>query len=121
MSQAFAFVFALLFLAGFAESSINGWQTRAVAHGQSFNSFASGTLYALVWYIALRAIVENLSTIWVALAYALGSGLGSLCVVVVSKYGQNRRLARGKGRPMRHLTRIVRVAALGGNTGGKDT
>jgi len=94
MNHSIGFVLGLLFGAGFMENFINGWHTRAVAHGQISNSFLSGTVYVLVWYIALRTLVENLSTLWVALAYALGSGLGSLCLVLLSRYTHKRRLAK---------------------------
>lgn len=87
-------VLGLLLGAGFMENFINGWHTRAVAHGQVINSFLSGTVYVLVWYIALRTLVENLSTLWVALAYALGSGLGSLCLVLLSRYHHIRQRAK---------------------------
>ncbi len=94
MSESIWVVLGLLLGAGFMENFINGWHTRAVAHCQIVNSFLSGTVYVLVWYIALRVLVENLSTLWVALAYALGSGLGSLCLVLLSRYTHTRRLEK---------------------------
>jgi len=94
MSHPILVVLLLLFGAGFMENFINGWHTRAVAHGQIVNSFLSGTVYVLVWYIALRTLVENLSTLWVALSYAVGSGLGSLCLVLLSRYNHNRQCAK---------------------------
>ena len=94
MSHPILIVLLLLFGAGFMENFVNGWHTRAVAHSQIGNSFLSGTVYVLVWYIALRTLVENLSTLWVALAYALGSGLGSLSLVLLSRYNHQRQLKK---------------------------
>lgn len=93
MSGSIVTAVALLFGAGFIENFVNGWHTKAVAHGHTVNTLLSGTIYVLVWYTALRVLVENLTTVWVALAYALGSGIGSLGVVLLYKV-QHRRSTR---------------------------
>lgn len=79
-------VVILLFTAGFLENFINGWHTRAVSHGRTLQSMLSGCVYVMTWYTALRVIIEYLSTPWVALAYALGSGCGSMCIVLLEKH-----------------------------------
>jgi hypothetical protein len=84
-------VSVILFVAGFMENGINGWHTRAVAHGRTMQSLLSGFIYVMVWYTALRFIVEYLDTLWIAVFYALGSGVGSMCLVLWAKHYNRKK------------------------------
>jgi len=84
-------VIAILFLAGFLENSVNAWQVRSMSHGRTLQSFMSASAYVMVWFTALRFVVENLQNWWIASFYALGSGCGSACLVMWSKYRASRK------------------------------
>lgn len=78
-------VAVLLFLAGALENAINAWLIRASSHGKTLQSFISGTLYVLVWMVALKSIVENINnSTWLVVCYAVGSGVGSSLLVYIS-------------------------------------
>jgi uncharacterized protein YebE (UPF0316 family) len=93
-------VASLLFVAGLAENFINGWHTRSLAHGRGLMAFLAGTIYVLVWYVVLRSLVENLNNIWVALFYAVGSGMGSWISVHLSK----------DKRKSRHYAKTIKIS-----------
>jgi len=85
-------VIAILFAAGFMENSVNAWQVRSMSHGRALQSFLGASLYVMVWFTALRFVVENLQNWWIAAFYALGSGCGSMSLVLWSKYYAKRNL-----------------------------
>lgn len=91
------FIIALmLFVAGSLENGINSWLMRASAHGKTLQAFISGTLYVLVWMVALKSIVENINTVWLVLPYAFGSGCGSAILVWWSKTHQEKNETTSK-------------------------
>lgn len=85
---------SILFVAGFAENVINGWYIQATAHGRTIQTFLSGTIYVLIWatawFAAVQRILENPGSFWIIVSYSVGSGLGSMCLVMWSKYRQRK-------------------------------
>jgi|GEM_PF-4170969 len=83
------FISFLLFSAGFVENMINSWHIRAAAHGKTLQVGVSGTVYVLIWagawFSAVQRILADSGSLWIIVAYAFGSGLGSMTMVWVAK------------------------------------
>jgi len=83
MSSELAMLCVILFFVGMIEDFISAWHTKTIAKGQALISGINGFIYVAIVYLVLRIVFENLQNFWVIIAYALGSGVGSMILVNV--------------------------------------
>lgn len=76
----------IFFIAGFLEMLTWSLQTKALIKDRMVNTFIFTSFAVLIWYYVVDRIAQNISSVYLMVAYVIGCSFGNCVTIKLDKY-----------------------------------